>query len=40
MLQLILTDFDGTLFPKGKEELSKEFMVKNAELYKRLETRC
>lgn len=28
MLQLILTDFDGTLFPKEKEELSKEFIQK------------
>lgn len=28
MLQLILTDFDGTLFPKDKEELSKEFIQK------------
>ncbi|MEE1026487.1 MAG: HAD family hydrolase [Acutalibacteraceae bacterium] len=28
MLQLILTDFDGTLFPKQKEELSKEFIQK------------
>lgn len=28
MLQLILTDFDGTLFPKGKEGLSTEFIQK------------
>lgn len=28
MPQLILTDFDGTLFPKDKEELSKEFIQK------------
>ena len=28
MLQLILTDFDGTLFPKDREELSKEFVQK------------
>ena len=28
MLQLILTDFDGTLFPKEREELSKEFIQK------------
>ncbi len=28
MLQLILTDFDGTLFPKEREELSKEFVQK------------
>lgn len=28
MLQLILTDFDGTLFPKKREELSKEFIQK------------
>lgn len=28
MPKLILTDFDGTLFPKGKEELSKEFIQK------------
>ncbi|MBQ4154307.1 MAG: HAD family phosphatase [Clostridia bacterium] len=28
MLQLILTDFDGTLFPKEKEELSKDFIQK------------
>lgn len=28
MLQLILTDFDGTLFPKGKEDLSRDFIQK------------
>lgn len=28
MPQLILTDFDGTLFPKDKEELSTEFIQK------------
>ncbi|MBE6761795.1 MAG: HAD family phosphatase [Ruminococcaceae bacterium] len=28
MPQLILTDFDGTLFPKEKQELSKEFIQK------------
>ena len=28
MLQLILTDFDGTLFPKQKQELNKEFIQK------------
>lgn len=28
MLQLILTDFDGTLFPKEREELSAEFIQK------------
>jgi len=28
MLKLILTDFDGTLFPKEKQELSKDFIQK------------